>query len=211
MTDIPYIIKSSAIPSFLTHIKQARVPDKVTQKYLESAGFTSTNERALIKIFKALDFLDSSGIPTKRWVAYRGDSGAAVLAEAVREAYAGLFSMYPDAHRKDDEALTNWIRTHSNYSDDVVRRAVSTFKILAQQADFDANVPDEHTVRTEVPNPSPDSTPSPRATVQSPSPLPQAAPVVNVNIQLALEATDDASVYDAFFSAMKRHLFPDDE
>jgi hypothetical protein len=33
-------------------------------------------------------------------------------------------------------------------------------------------------------------------------------PAININIQLQLQATEDAKVYDNFFAAMKKHLFP---
>lgn len=36
-----------------------------------------------------------------------------------------------------------------------------------------------------------------------------AAPVVSINIELKIPATDNADVYDNFFKAMKKHLWPD--
>lgn len=209
--DVPYIVKTSAIPSFLAHMKSAQVPDKVTQRYLESAGFTSKNERALMGIFKSLGFLSSSGTPTDRWTGYRGAKGKAVLAQAIRETYSGLFAMYPDAHRKDDEALTNWIRTNTTYSADVVRRAVSTFKTLVEEADFSSDPPVIEDIGDTIQLPTPVA-----PLVQAPSPGPRPSsfstgvPGININVQLELAATDNAEIYDAFFAAMKKHLFGDD-
>jgi hypothetical protein len=34
-------------------------------------------------------------------------------------------------------------------------------------------------------------------------------PDVTINISLQMAATNDAAIYDKFFAAMKKHLFPD--
>jgi hypothetical protein len=36
-----------------------------------------------------------------------------------------------------------------------------------------------------------------------------AAPVVSINIELKIPATDNPDVYDNFFKAMKKYLWPD--
>lgn len=216
MADVPYSIAPGRIPNFLSHIQDAQVPEKVTHKYLESAGFTSKNDRSLIGIFKALGFLDGSGVPQERWNAYRhkGSAGA-VLAQTIRECYSGLYAMYPDAHRKDDEAITNWIRSNTNHSADIVRRALKTFRMLTEKADFEAGSPHidavtEHDRGSDKHHPPGESTKvrqsAKKTTMVASEP---ATPAINVNVQLHLQASDDPAVYDAFFAAMKKHLLPD--
>jgi hypothetical protein len=133
----------AAIPRFLTHIKTANVPVKVTNVYLKSVGFKSSNDSALIGIFKSLGFLDQAGVPTERWRSYRGDSATAksALGEAIKSAYNGLFGLYPDAYLKDDETVANWVRANSALDQDGVSRAVRTFKVLCSEATFDRPAP----------------------------------------------------------------------
>ena len=67
----PYTTKSTSIGVYLEHIHNAGIPSKVTLKYLESVGLTSKNDRPLVPLFRALGFLDSSGVPTSRYRDYR--------------------------------------------------------------------------------------------------------------------------------------------
>ncbi len=190
-----------SIPRFLQHIRTANVPAKVTVAYLKSAGFKSSNDAALISIFKSLGFLDASGVPTQLWKQFRGgeQTGRAILGEALRKTYAGLFELHPDAQRKDDEAIGNWIRANSSMSQDGVNRAIRTFKTLCSEATFsgaDAAVSAAPT--------------SPAAAASSkvlPSLKTSGAPHLNINIELQIPASNDPDVYDSFFAAMKKHLF----
>ncbi len=135
------MISANAIPRFLANIRMAGVPDKVDANYLKSVGFKNSNDRALIALFKSLGFLDSGGKPTELYRSYRSESADKaknVLGAAVKKkTYAGLFQTYPDAYRKDDEALTNWIRANTDGGADMQKRALNTFKLLRDAATFD--------------------------------------------------------------------------
>ncbi len=52
--------------------------------------------------------------------------------------------------------------------------------------------------------------PQPSAESEIPKILVPTAPVVSINIELKIPATDNADVYDNFFKAMKKHLWPDE-
>lgn len=109
MAELIYSVKPTGIPTFLKHIQSAGVPVKVTYNYLKQAGFTSTNDRDLIRVMRGIGFVDQSNVPTPVWKAYRNTSTAkATLATAIRSAYSGLFHLYPEAQNKDDEAIRNW-------------------------------------------------------------------------------------------------------
>jgi hypothetical protein len=208
MADLPALASVASVERFLKHIQTAGKPEKVARTYLKSVGFTSSNDSYLVGLFKTLGFLDGSGAPTKRWVAYKDTTKArAVLAEGIRHAYAGMFATFPDANRKDDEAIRNWIRAnHPELSAEVVSRAVRTFKTLCGFADFDTKLSDDEAVHLS------DDNGVAAADVRLPSsaaPVATSGPVINVNVQLQLPPTDDADVYDKLFEAMKRHLFPD--
>src|SRR4051812_15076734 len=98
MADFPYTTTPKSIRPFFNHIQGAGVPTKVTQQYLESTGFKSTNDRKLIGVLKFLGFIDGGGTPTETWKRFRSKaSGGAVLASALRSTYKSLFETYPDA------------------------------------------------------------------------------------------------------------------
>jgi hypothetical protein len=197
MPDFAYTLNPASIPKFLKEIHAISKPPKLTIKVLEGLGYKSKNDRNLISILKALDFIDGSGVPTERWQQYRDATRhRAVLASAIRGAYSELFALYPDADRKDDEALRNFFRAHTNLGARALGAVVSTFKTLCELADFEAS-PGE-----EAPEEALDvSVATPRVKVQTPL-----VPVINVNVELQIPATDDPSVYEKFFEALKKHL-----
>jgi hypothetical protein len=201
VADFPYTPNPASLKRFLELIPSIGVPGKVTREFLKSVGFKSGNDNYIIPILKDLDFLDSGAAPTANWQKYRSKGTAgAVMATAVRAAYPELFVAYPDANRKDNEALRNYFSTHSRAAETTIGLVVRTFKTLCELADFDA----------EDTSFQPDQSKklSRGFPVKQQQASTQSAVTVNVNVQLQLQATDDASIYDKFFAAMKKHLFP---
>jgi hypothetical protein len=202
MADFPYTANPANLKHFFDHVQTAGVPPKLTIKCLESAGFKSKNDRAILSVLKAIGFVDDAGVPTDKWRAYRvrGPEARAVMAAALHAAYSGLFATYPDAHRKDNEALRNYFSAHTNVGEGALSYIVRTFKILSELADFEAT-PSEG-VEAEL-------TPPSAVRRGAPSPMPPVAPglTVNINVQFQLPATDDEAVYDKLFGSLKRHLF----
>src|SRR5438309_2305870 len=112
MTGIPYLTKTTAIKEFLEKVQETGVPTKIDREYLPSIGFTSSSDRPLITLFKFLGFLDKSGAPTDLYRKYRDKKNAKrVLGRALATAYSGLFATYPDAHKRDNDALADYFRT----------------------------------------------------------------------------------------------------
>lgn len=115
--DFPYLTNPASLRKFLEKIRTVGVPEKVTIAYLASLGFKSANDRPIIAALKLLGFADGSGVPTETWQRYRPrETAGAVLAQAIRTTYSELFSIYPDAERKDNEALTKELLQHSHDS-----------------------------------------------------------------------------------------------
>jgi len=200
MADFSYTPSPANLKRFLDHVQGAGVPPKVTLQYLESAGFKTKNDRAILSVLKAIGFVDNSGVPTDAWRAYRDrDKARAVMAVALQSSYSGLFTTYPDAYRKDNEALRNYFSAHTNVGEVALSQIVRTFKALAELADFEAAPPEdvdgEPTPLPSVPRGA--AAPKPRA----PSGL-----TVNINIQLQLPATEDEAIYDKLFASLKKHL-----
>jgi hypothetical protein len=82
----------SLIPSILDRIRSAATPPRFTHEFLKSnLGFSSSNDRAVIKVLKQLGFLTSDGTPTPRYNDYRGPDGGRVLAEGLRDGWLRCF------------------------------------------------------------------------------------------------------------------------
>ena len=137
MANYPYTLKTGALKAFLEKIPEVGVPDKIVNRYIYSLGFKSTNDRPIVKILQFLKFIDASGAPSERYKQYRNRSiSASVLGEAVREAYADLFKVYPDANTRDNETLRNFFSTHTGLGSRAINSVVETFKVLCAQSSF---------------------------------------------------------------------------
>jgi len=198
-----YITNPAKIRSFLEKIRAAGKPDKVTLKTIESLGFKSVNDRALLPIIKALGLVDGSGVPTARWGAFRSNYKAA-LAAGIREHYAKLFTLYPDAFQKDTEALNSFFSSHTSVSAGTLKFIISTFKTLCSIADFG---PESTSIAVTSPATADVPTGAPAIITQS-RPIVSASPgvTVNINVQLTLPENADAKTFDQFFKAMREHL-----
>lgn len=199
--DFPYMTNPASLRKFLEKIRTVGVPEKVTIAYLASVGFKSTNDRPIVAALKLLGFVDGSGVPTETWQRYRPrETAGAVLAQAIRTTYSELFSTYPDAERKDNEALRNYFSTHTKVGEATLNLIVRTFKALCDISDFSAAPPPPKTAGEAGKREEGKTV----AFVRQP----HNSPEININIQLQLQATEDPKVYDNFFAAMKKHLFP---
>lgn len=203
MADFPYTPNPASLKRFLSHIQSAGVPGKITQKYLEQVGFKSTNDRYIIGVLKFVGLVDSSGAPTDLWQSYRNRQAAgATLAAALRGGYDNLFSTYPDAYRKDNEALRNYFSAHTKVAERTLGLIVATFKALCDLADFEASQPAEAAASEPL-----TQKPTHEAKRRVVEPATHGGmPAININIQLQLPATDDAGIYDKLFAALKKHL-----
>jgi hypothetical protein len=77
-----YLVAAKNLGKFLEALRHAQAPEKVTLRFIEELGFTSTNDRLFIPLLKALRFLDDAGKPSLRVPGHDGhDSG--VMADSV--------------------------------------------------------------------------------------------------------------------------------
>jgi Family of unknown function (DUF5343) len=67
-TEVPYMVSVVNLARILDAIQKAGAPDAFGLDFLKDLGFTSSNDRSVIKLLKYLGFLDSSGKPQ---LAYR--------------------------------------------------------------------------------------------------------------------------------------------
>jgi len=125
----------------------------------------------------------------------------------MREGYKALFQTFPDADRKDAEALTNFFKAKTDNGEATIKMMVGTFKALAQFGDF-KSAADIGAVGQS------DSAPEQQASMGHTHAVVKTASSsgvsVNLNIELALPADETGKVYEAFFKAMKKHLLNDE-
>jgi hypothetical protein len=195
-----YTTTPSKIPPFFEKLRAAGKPEKVTLKTIESLGFKSTNDRALLPILKGLGFVDGSGTPTQRWAAFRSNHKVA-LAEGIREHYAKLFSLYPDAYQKDNEALHSFFSSHTSVGEVALKYMIGTFKTLCSLSAFDQQPSAASPIAATTALGTP-------AAVAHSQPVVTSTPgwTVNINVQLTLPENADSKTFDEFFKAMKKSL-----
>lgn len=202
MADYPYTTVPGKIAKLFEKIKETGIPQKATRKWLKSIGFTSSNDGSLLPILAFIGMTDASGVPTDRWQLFRGDQGKQILAECIRKGYEGVFSVYPDAHTRNRSELESFFSTHSSAGKQAIGKKVSTFLELCKLADFSAT---KVRVESAAMEDEPDIAESVTVARKSYKGF-----AININIQLTLPETTDGKVYDAFFSAMKKHLLEGD-
>jgi len=204
----PYVIVPNHIGTLLDKIVTVNKPTKVTSTWLTQLGLTSTNDRALIPLFRAMGYIDGGGAPTDKWAELKGSEAdrKASVGRALKRAYPDVFGHFPDdyvARTLTKDELQNHVRPNVTAGAAAVRNIVATFFALRDRASFEAagSVPSG----TAVPSPA-TSSGAPLPTTGAPAE--SSATAVNVTITLALElpATSDSDVYDKLFEAMAKHL-----
>lgn len=200
MLSFPYVFATKKISQFFSHIQTSGKPTKVNIKYLNELGFTKKSDPRIIPMLKFLGFIDSAGVPTDLWSDYRDKSKAkTIIGNAVKKAYADLFSKYQNANDESDDHLGNYFRANTSVGHDALRSMVNTFKTLCKMDDFKA--PAERPAKKEVS----EKTESPLIGRQ----ITTKGLTLNINIQLQLPATEDASIYEKIFAALKKYLISD--
>jgi hypothetical protein len=148
------------------------------------------------------------GAPTAKWTQLRADFGG-TLSQCLKEAYSDLFSFYPDAHLRDDEALTSFFRGSTEGSAEEVERMVNAFNAVRQLATFSEAEENEGTDNSEPEAPKIKNNTDARSGSGPDANSPrgkESGAAININIQLQLPADASGEIYDKLFEAMKKHL-----
>jgi len=201
MSEIPYTPLAGKIKEYFDKFQEVGVPSKVNKEWLKSVGFASGNDYYIIKVLKCIRFVDESNVPTDFWKMYKDPTKArVVLAQAIREGYKELFETYPDAYRKDREALYAFFSSKTGKAKATVDLMVSTFMNLCQLADFEAEAP-----KLEMLKPTAPEKPIPHI-----KPEKSVISELHINIQLHLPATTDPTVYDNLFKSLRKYLLSEE-
>lgn len=135
--NVPYLASVKNLHSILDKTQHAAVPEAFGYDFLKDMGFSSSNDRGIVKIFKYIGFLDTSGKPQ---AAYRDfvdhTKTKTILAKRLMIAFDDLYNSNKKAHEKTVDDLKGWFKTKTGKGDAVALKMASTFKSLASYADF---------------------------------------------------------------------------
>lgn len=196
-----YAVKMGSLKEYLEKVKNKKlgVPDKVNREYLKSIGYRSSNDWYIPRVLKSINFIDKSNAPTQAFKDFRTEKSKQTMANAIRNTYAELFKIYPKPHKESREKLENFFaEKRPKLKKYTLGLFVDTFKTLCEFADFEA-VP--VTPKAEVKETEKKLVEVAQVTTRLPTGV-----TINLNIQLTLPATEDATVYDKIFKALKDNL-----
>jgi len=203
--DFTYTTVPGKIKPLLEKLRQVGIPAKASPQWLKTIGFTSSNDSTLIGVLKTAGLIDSSGVPSSVWTAYRGTHHKKVLGEAIRVGYAELFAVYPDAWQRPSSDLEHVFSTSSTAGKQVITKTVATFKALSECAEFDPSGEQALTTLHSGPLHSP--------VANAPSNISQAPmgngpnPSVHIDIQIHISPEASTDQIDQIFMSMAKHLY----
>jgi hypothetical protein len=206
--DVPYMLSVTNLPSIIVKIRSAGTPPRFTHEFLKSnLGYGSSQDRAVIKLLKQLGFITADGTPTERYNAYKGADGRRALASGLREGWSGFFLSDERIYEKSKGHIQGVAKSVTGAGDSVATKMASTFKTLADLADFSGPAAgqgaSEPGTSTDQATGQSDNLPAiPAAAVASVGGL----LTLNHDIHLHLPSTSDVSVYRAIFQAIKSEL-----
>ena len=175
--------------------------NKINTAYLKSIGFKSSYDTYLPRVLKQLGFVGSDGLPTDKWKAYgvKKERGH-VMASALKNAYADLFDIYPNAYKENDSVLFDFLKGNTGAADRETSLMLKTFKNLCALADFEAT-PAKVSVSEPTVTPSSGEEVTPKVKIASSLQL-------NIEIHIAADTPDDK--IETIFKNMKKYLLPNE-
>lgn len=198
-----YLTTAKNVKEIFAAMQRAGVPSRVTYDFLKQLGFASSGDRPVIAVLKALRFLDDSGVPTERYRRFKDPAQAPnVLAEGLREAYADVFTVDQTANTRTANDLKGIFARLSDKGDSVNTKMATTFKTLAEMADFSVSASAEVGEEETLPHEEGEYVAQPTKR----EPAPRSAVVVHHDVHVHLPATTDIAVYDAIFRSLRENL-----
>lgn len=207
MPSYPYTPVTGKLKTLLQKVRTTGIPPKLSVAHLKTLGFTSSNDTSMINVLRFIGLIDASSIPTPLWSEYRGQRHRAVLGRAIKQGYADLFALYPEANTASVSDLTHVFSTSSTAGEQVIKQTVQTFKSLVEEADFSvedqagANVLSTGPLHTPA---APSMAPGLPAQGSGSSPR---HPAVHIDIQIHISPESTPDQIDKIFESMAKHLY----
>ena len=216
MASLPYITSAGNIDKALATIKTAPVPERVSQDFVKTIlKIPGGSGDQMTAFLKKINFAASDGKPTELYTKFRNptSSGQAV-AQAIRHAYAPLYTRNEFMHKLNDNELLGLIveETGQAHDSNPVKLAYACIKALKKHATFNigdissAGAPEREEIFQ-------------RNTVNSNQKAEDSAPPktgsiglnLGYTINLNLPATTNPEVFNAIFKSLKENLLRDDD
>lgn len=199
-----YLASTKNLPALMDQIIKGTAPENFNLQHLKSIGFSSSNDRAVIPLFKDLGFLTDAGVPTERYHAYRDNARSkVVMGEALLDAYGDIFHVNANPSNGDREAVKGKFKSDHNATDRVAEAQTSTFYALLKLAD----VAGARSARIGGMRAAQKSQQSVEQTKPGVDRVDVIAPLqLRYNIEVHLPATKDVDVFNAIFKSLKEHL-----
>lgn len=219
--NVPYMPGVANLHRILDKIQNAGVPEVFNLDFLKDLGFTSSNDRAVMKVLKYLGMLDQSGRPQTSYRQFVDHTQAkAVLAGRLRVAYDDLFLADRDAHTRTSASLKGWFKTKTGESDSVAEKIATTFKSLAQFADFsgaprpraDAPAPQDvpQVPATSTPTPAGPPSGAPNGSGENGNTAPARRGLAELGfvyrLEIHLPDTQNVETFRAIFKALREEM-----
>lgn len=203
----PYVNGYGGIPKLFAKIKEAAIPPKFTQDFMNTVlDLKSSSYRAMIPLLKRLGFISADNVPTQAYRDYRDDSlSRAVMAERLRDAYKALFVASEYAYKLDKKELQAKLKSLLGAAEDDanISYVAGTFLELSKMANWEGGSPRP---RKETPEAGKegDETQDERETDREK--LFNGRLGLSYTINLNLPATTEIEVFNAIFKSLRENL-----
>jgi hypothetical protein len=200
-----YLTSTKNTAGILEAMQKASVPERVTYEFLKQLGFPSSGDRPMIPVLKSIGFLNDGAVPTESYRRFKDKAiSKGVLAQGIRDGYADVFAIDPEAYKRSSQDLSGIFARLSDKGETVTAKMASTFKALAGLADFQATGT----------SPTDPTEERPRVDDRNGQERAEDAELTNSGVSLSLRhdvhvhlpLTTDVAVYDAIFKSLKANL-----
>jgi hypothetical protein len=204
-TDLPYMTAVGNVPAILQKMRGAGTPPRFTIEFLKSSlGFTASQDRSFPRILKQLGFLTADGTPVSRYNEFKSSTtGGRALAQGLREGWASVFLADQVAYTRTAGELKETFKTVTGQGDAVARKMATTFKVLAENADWSGPIENSSRVDEPIAKKAKESGTPEAETPEHPK---AAAVSLHHDVHVHLPPTSDVAVYRAIFRALREEL-----
>ncbi len=199
---LPYVVEPNKIEKVLRKIKEAKVPERFTQDFLDTVlNCKGGNYRQFMPLAKKLSFLNSDGTPTELYKKFRNNATSSfAMAQALKVGYAEVFDRNEYANKLNKEEFKGHVVeiTGLEPKNRVVQLICSTFETLKKLADFEQPLSEEES--------SKDINDTTKGTRGDQEEIRDFDLNLSYTINLVLPKTDDPAVFNAIFRSLREHL-----
>jgi hypothetical protein len=210
MGSLPYMTSPGNIDKALIGIKNAAVPERVSQDFVKTIlKIPGGSGDQMTSFLKKLGLTNPDGTPSDIYKKFRNpaSSGAAIFA-AIRTAYAPLYIRNEFMHELNDSDLLGLIveETGEAHDSNPVKLTFNCIKHLKAFADFKSSGVGAGNTVVKIEEQPTHPPPSRQEGTGK-----QIGFNLGYTINLNLPATSDAAVFDAIFKSLRENLLRDQE